>query len=221
MRTARQWTLPAVDWWLALLLLLLAGTAPASAHEGPPFPILMDEPAGDYVVSVWADPDIGDASFYIVVESPRGGPPAEAPEEVSMWVEPVSGRLDRATYETERQDLRNQMQFAASPYFDRRDTWTVGFQLVAPDGQQGELTTEIESTPPGFGAWDLAIYLFPFLLLGGLWAMAMFRRYQAKSQQQQTADAGGAVAASVPGAPTSAKTAARPDLAATGELSGK
>lgn len=40
----------------------------------------------------------------------------------------------------------------------------------------GELTTQIESTPPGFGLWDFVIYLFPFLLLGGMWVLAMLRR---------------------------------------------
>lgn len=157
-----------------------------TAHEGPPFPILMDESAAGHVVSVWADPDIGEAQFFIVVETPAGTPPAKLPT-VSMWAEPISGRLERATYEAEQQLLRNQIQFEAQPYFDQRDMWTVGFRITAPDGTTDELTTEIESTPPGFGAWDLAVYLFPFLLLGGMWIMAMRRRsriyYDSASQK--------------------------------------
>ena len=153
----------------------LANSSPASAHEGPPFPILMDKPVAGYLVSVWADPDIGEATFFIVVEAPTGGPPADVPN-VAMWVEPVSGRLETVTCETRQEALRNQLQFVAQPYFDQRDQWTVGFRLTSANGHAEELATQVESTPPGFGRWDFAIYLFPFLLLGGMWVLAMVRR---------------------------------------------
>jgi hypothetical protein len=158
--------------------------SPATAHQGPPFPILMDKPLQGYAVSVWADPDIGDALFYVVVESPGGAPPAE-PRGVSMWVAPTSGRLQRATYPMRRRVLRNQLQFEAKPHFDQRDTWTVGIRLVGPDGRFKELRTQVESTPPGFGPWDLAVYLFPFALLGGMWVVAMIRRHRALLRQRK------------------------------------
>lgn len=169
-------------------LMALAIPTIALAHEGPPFPIMMDEPAGDVVVSVWADPDIGEATFFIIVETPEGKMPAQAPE-VSMWTEPVSGRLERVNYETRRESLRNTMQFTATPYFDQRDFWTVGFRIKSAQGDSKELATQVESTPPGFGPWDLAVYLFPFVLMGGLWVTAMVRRrrivlaHQAASQE--------------------------------------
>lgn len=145
------------------------------AHEGPPFPLLMDQEAAGYVVSIWADPDIGDARFFIIIESPSGGQSPEEPQ-VSMWVEPVDGRLDRVTYEANRQTLRNQMQLQAEPFFDQRDMWNVGFRITSPIGETHELTTQVESTPPGYGPWDLVIYLFPFALLGGMWIVALVRR---------------------------------------------
>ena len=166
---------------LKSLALVALGPLAVLAHEGPPFPILMDKPAGEYVISVWADPDIGDAQFYIIVESPQGGPPAEVPE-VSMWTEPVSGRLQRVSYETKRQSVRNQVEFEARPYFDQRDQWTVGFQITPPGGTLHELTTEVESTPPGYGLVDFAIYLFPFALLGGFWVLAMVRRSRLRQE---------------------------------------
>lgn len=158
-----------------LLAFVLVGPFPAFAHEGPPFPILMDKPIAGYVVSVWADPDIGDAQFYIIVEAPGGGMPAATPR-VTMWIEPTNGRLDRATYETIEKPLRNQLEFFARPYFDQQDDWTVGIQVTPPGGQTEELTTEVESTPPGYGRWDFAIYLFPFVFLGGFWVLALVRR---------------------------------------------
>ena len=168
------------------ILLAMASSRQASAHEGPPFPILMDKHAAGHVVEVWADPDIGEARFFIIIESPSGGPPHESPV-VSMWVEPVSGRLDRTTCEAEQQTLRNRVQFAATPYFDQQDWWRVGFRITNPGGETEELTTEIESTPPGFGLWDFAIYLFPFLLLGGMWVLAMVRRSRMRFSQPSSA----------------------------------
>lgn len=153
---------------------LLVASA-ASAHKGPPFPIVMDARLADYVVSVWADPDIGQAQFYIILESPDGGMPSETPR-VALWTEPVSGRIDRVTWETRPQDLRDHLQFEAKPYFDQGDLWNVGIQLVRPGDEPQELTAQVESTPPGYGPWDLAIYIFPFVFLGGFWAAAMVRR---------------------------------------------
>lgn len=156
------------------LLPLLACASSASAHEGPPFPILMDQPAAGYLVSIWADPDIGDARFFIVLEK-EGEPFGDDPV-VMLWTEPTSGRLPRAEYRATRQDLRNAVQFACQPHFDQRDHWKIGVSITPPGGTAEELLTEVESTPPGFGAWDLAIYFFPFGLLGGLWTYGMLRR---------------------------------------------
>ena len=157
------------------VVVALAAITELSAHEGPPFPILMDQRLADYQVSVWADPDIGEAQFFIILEAPEGGEPREAPRGVSMWLEPVSGRLERVTVQATRQNIRNQMQFEARPHFDQQDEWNVGFQLTDQNRTSRELTTTIVSTPPGYGPWDLAIYLFPFLLLAGFWALAMMR----------------------------------------------
>jgi len=205
---------------LAIMLLTMLGhAAQTKAHEGPPFPILLDERTQDYVVSVWADPDIGEAKFFIIVESPSGGPPATTPQEFTMWAEPVSGRLDRVTYKTKRQTMRNQLQFEARPYFDRRDMWTVGFRVIGPNGRTNELTTKVESTPPGFGAWDLIIYLFPFALLAGMWALAMTRRKRARSEARTLASPAERSEAlndaETADARTTPKTAARPDPACT------
>lgn len=171
--TRKRWTRRCFHSCCLLLLILLMARQ-AQAHEGPPFPILMDQPAANYKVSVWADPDIGEALFYIIVETPDGEQPAELPS-VSMWTEPTSGRLPKETWLAEKMALRNQLQFEAHPEFDQRDFWTVGFTVTPPGGSPAELTTEVESTPPGYGRWDLVIYLFPFALLGGMWVFAALR----------------------------------------------
>ena len=55
----------------SFLLLLLCGL-PALAHYGPPFPLQVDQKVGPYVASVWSDPDIGTATFYVVLDAPKG-----------------------------------------------------------------------------------------------------------------------------------------------------
>lgn len=169
-----RWPCPAL---VGLMWVLWLWGVPGSAvaHEGPPFPIVVDQSLGEYTVSVWADPDIGTAEFFVIVERPAKDLAGRVPQ-VALWVEPIGGRLPRATYPAEQQAMRNRLQFAARPVFDQRDQWRVGVQLTATGGETRELTMEVESTPPGYGAWDLAIYLFPFVLLGGLWAIAMLRR---------------------------------------------
>lgn len=147
----------------------------AEAHEGPPFPILMDAAAGPHVVSVWADPDIGEATFYVIVEDASGRQPSDL-STVALWVEPTTGRLARATYAAQRQKVRNRVQYMAAPHFDQRDQWRVGIVLTSSDGSTAELLTQVESTPPGYGAWDLAVYGAPFGLVGGLWLLALLRR---------------------------------------------
>jgi hypothetical protein len=149
-------------------------TTSALAHEGPPFPILVDRRTGSHIISVWADPDIGEAKFYVVVECVARDQPGEIPR-VSMWVQPVTGRIDRAHYEAEPQVLQNRIQYKVEPHFDQQDTWNVGIQLVGAN-ESDELLATVESTPPGYGLWDFAIYIFPFGLIGILWVVGMSRR---------------------------------------------
>ena len=159
--------------WTALLPLLVCGQL--LAHDGPPFPILMDERAGEYTVSVWADPDIGEAEFFLVLESKLEDTLEHLPK-VLMWTEPESGRLPRAEYEMTRNKSLRKLQFECRPYFDRGDFWKVGFVVETPQGGVHEMSTRVESTPPGWGAWDLLIYSFPFALLGAAWSIGMIRR---------------------------------------------
>ena len=161
-------------------VILSAGSI--AAHEGPPFPLFVDrELEGHEKISLWADPDIGEARFFIIAENEEGQEPA-AFQQVMLWAEPKNGRLERQTYKAELQKLRNRTQFLATPYFDQRDMWKVGVLLIRGDGKQSELVTEVESTPPGFGPIDLLIYLFPFLLIAIAWVMSMRRRRAMRGQ---------------------------------------
>ena len=77
--------------WLIILLLVRT----ASAHEGPPFPLFVDQKVEGYIVSLWSDPDVGDALFFVIVSAPAQLPPDM---QVQIGVQPASGRLPEAFY---------------------------------------------------------------------------------------------------------------------------
>jgi hypothetical protein len=163
---------------LPVLALVLCGLPrPASAHEGPPFPILVDREVGPYIVSVWTDPDIGIGTFFVVLEPPAGkGSGMPARTAVRIGVQPVSGRLPEVLYEAEPQRVRYGARHYSEVKFDQGGIWRVRFLLEGSEGG-GELTAEVEPTPDGtLGPFELALYLMPFLAVGFLWLKAVLRR---------------------------------------------
>ena len=156
------------------IILLLANVA--SAHEGPPFPLFVDQKANAYVVSVWTDPDVGTALFFVILNAPE--PPADL--RVQIGVQPVSGRLPEAFYAAERENVQGRIQYRAQVHFDAQEIWRVRVRLESAQGN-GETVATVEATPPGYGRWDLLVYLLPFLAVGLLWAVAMLRRIKRRS----------------------------------------
>ena len=160
---------------LALLLLLAAA---AEAHQGPPFPILVDRPVGPYRASVWTDPDIGTGTFFVVLEPPKGAEdrPLPRPSAVRIAVRPASGRLTEAVYTAQPQKVSYGERYFAAVPFDRGEMWRVRVEIRSPQGG-GDLSAEVEATPDGtIGPIGLLVYAFPFLALGFLWWKAARRR---------------------------------------------
>jgi len=166
-----RYTLPFV------IFFLFARTA--SAHEGPPFPLLVDQKVDRYLVSVWTDPDVGTAQFFVIVSAQDS---AELPADlrVQIGVQPVSGRLAETFYAAEREDLQ-QIQYRADVHFDAEELWRVRVRLESAQGNAETLAT-VEATPPGYGRWDLLLYLFPFLAIGALWAIALIRKIRPRTK---------------------------------------
>ena len=153
--------------------LLLAVSSGVAAHEGPPYPIIVDKTLGPCVLSVWSDPDVGTGTFFFILEPAPGG---RLPDDVhiDIGVRPVSGRLPEAVYAAEREDQGGRVQFKALVPFDAEERWRVRVSLRSPQGG-GEATTDVEVTPPGYGRWDLLIYLLPFAAVGALWLRAFIK----------------------------------------------
>ena len=152
-----------------LLILLFAKTT--SAHEGPPFPLFVDQKVDRYLVSVWIDPDVGTGQFFVIISTP------DLPQDlrVQIGVQPVSGRLLEAFYSAQRENLQNQVQYRADVQFDAEELWRVRIRLESAQGNAETMAT-VEVTPPGYGRWDLLLYLVPFLAVGLLWGLAMIRK---------------------------------------------
>jgi hypothetical protein len=161
------------------LLIVLLLVRSASAHEGPPFPLFVDQKVGGYVVSLWSDPDVGDALFFVIVSQANQ---AQLPGDlqVQIGVQPASGRLPETFYAGVRESVSGQVQYRARVHFDAEELWRVRVRLQSSAGNAETITT-VEATPPGYGRWDLLLYLFPFLAIGVLWAIAMIRKIKRRT----------------------------------------
>ena len=156
-----------------LVALLLVSHTPASAHNGPPFPIIENKKVGPCIVALWTHPDVGTGAFYVFVE-PATGSTLPDDLKIKIGVQPVTGRLAETFYEAERVKSHGQAQYNAQADFDRQELWRVHLVIQSSQGG-GEATAEVEVTPPGFGRWDLLLYLLPFLAVAFLWVLGVSR----------------------------------------------
>jgi hypothetical protein len=162
-----------------LVALLLVWHAPASAHNGPPFPIIENQKLGPCIVALWTHPDVGTGAFYVFVEPAPGG---TVPDDlkIKIGVQPVTGRLPETFYEAQRVKSRGPVQYNALAEFDRQELWRVRLVIESSSGG-GEATAQVEVTPPGFGRWDLLLYLLPFLMVAFLWVLGISRMKRRKN----------------------------------------
>jgi hypothetical protein len=170
---------------LLAVVLLCAWPARLYAHDGPPYAVLVDKAAGPCVISVWADPDVGTGTFFIILEPTQNG---TIPDDITITVavQPVSGRLPEARYRAVREALRGQVQYKAEVQFDAQEHWRVRVMLDSSRGS-GEVATEVEATPPGPGRWGILLYLFPFVAVSVLWIRAfLYRRKRRKASDPKS-----------------------------------
>jgi len=163
--------------------LVLTCVMSASAHNGPPFPILENKKLGPCIVALWTHPDVGTGAFYVFVEPATGG---TIPHDlkIQIGVQPLTGRLPEVLYAASRTKARGQVEYDAQADFDRQELWRVRLVVQSSQGG-GEATTQVEVTPPGFGRWDLLLYLLPFLLLAFLWFLGISRARRRKRAQSR------------------------------------
>jgi len=116
-----------------LAALLLASYTPASAHNGPPFPIIENKKVGPCIVALWTHPDVGIGAFYVFVE-PAPGSTLPDDLKIKIGVQPVTGRLPETFYEAERVKSRGPVQYNAQAEFDRQELWRVRLVIQSSQG---------------------------------------------------------------------------------------
>jgi hypothetical protein len=170
---------------LATAALALLFALPAEAHNGLPFPIIENHKMAGCVISLWTHPDIGTGTFFVLVDPVPGG---KIPDglKVEIGIQPESGRLAEVLYPARRQDSRGQVEYNASAQFDRDEFYRVRLVLRSSQGTE-EVLSRVEATPPGYGRWDLLLYLLPFLAVAFLWFRGLGRRRLYKKQKQEFA----------------------------------
>ncbi|GJM21272.1 MAG: hypothetical protein DHS20C15_11870 [Planctomycetota bacterium] len=168
---------------VACFALLMLWAAPLRAHEGPPFPVLVDEPSAPWSISVWADPDVGLGTFWVQLQ-PLDGHALPDDTRVSVHVAPADGRVLETHWDSERETWRDGEQFVSEVDFPTREFWLVRVVVESDTADAHvEHVLRVEVTPPGYGAIDLLLYLWPFLALGALWIKAA-RRHRARVQAE-------------------------------------
>jgi hypothetical protein len=158
------------------VVLFAVALAPLAAHEGPPFPIALDRPAGPYRLSIWTDPDVGTGIVYVVLEA-LGDAAYARPSGVRVGVQPVSARLPETLYDAAPETVRRGGRYVTEVAFDRQEIWRIRALVDGPGGG-GEVAAQVEATPPGtIGPLGLVVYAIPFLLLAAMWIrVALVRR---------------------------------------------
>lgn len=171
-------------------LLLLAAvslvlSARAAAHNGPPFPIVQDRRVGPFTVSLWTHPDLGTGTFFVIVNALPGEIIARDLK-VQIAVQPESGRLREALYDTWRDPVLDHVQFDTNQVaFDKQEFWRVRL-ILESSGGGGEVVSRVEPTPTGLGKWDLLFYALPFVLLMLMWIRGISRPAQASGSRTGT-----------------------------------
>jgi hypothetical protein len=152
----------------------------AEAHSGPPFPILSDRIAGAYRVSIWTDPDTTDdgkaaGQFWVVLEAADGRSAIPAATQATVAIRPLDregpareGRAEPVNHSVTRQFVALLM--------DHEGPFGVRVTVDGPLGR-ASIDSQVDATydlRPARGL--LALYLLPFVLVGGLWVKALLRR---------------------------------------------
>lgn len=166
-----------------VVLLTLAVSAQLRAHSGPPFPIVSDEPAGPYMISIWTDPDATDdgtpgGQFWVIV-SMRDDSEVPADTRVRVTIRPLS--REGPPIEGTAAPVNNLVsrQFVAL-LMDHEGPFAVEAAIDSSKGSavvRSQVDATYDLRPPPI---MLLVYLTPFLLVAGLWMKAMLRRRKAR-----------------------------------------
>ncbi len=164
---------------VALGLTLTAAANVVTAHSGPPYPIVSNQVAGPYQVSIWTDPDATDdgslgGQFWVTIGMSDGGAvPADTHAVVTIDPARRSGPSQSGRASPVNADVSR--QFVAL-LMDHEGRFTVKASISSARGS-GTVESFVDAT------YDLrpspvmvAVYALPFIVIGVIWLKVMVRR---------------------------------------------
>jgi hypothetical protein len=166
--------------FVVLATAALLSAEAVTAHSGPPFPILSNQIAGAYDISIWSDPDTTDdgspgGQFWVVLNAVDRGPGIPAATVVTVAIRPVDrdgpSRAGRAS--PVNGAVGN--QFIAL-LMDHEGPFAVRVTVESPLGR-AEVESRADATydlRPSRGL--IVVYLLPFVAVGALWMKVLWRR---------------------------------------------
>jgi hypothetical protein len=159
---------------------LLVGDATLRAHNGPPYPIVSNRIAGNYEVSLWADPDAtddgsADGRFWVTVNAARKSDPLprDTQTRISIWPLNSPGAVKTAT--AEPADQEPSRRFAAF-VIDHEGRYGVKATIDGPLGPaevEAVVDAAYDQRPRPF---TIVLFVMPFLLIGFVWVKLLMRR---------------------------------------------
>lgn len=167
---------------------LVLACATASAHDGPPFPIVSSESAGPYVVSVWTDPDTTDdgspgGQFWVRLHAGGERQPVPTGTHALVTIRPLDrpGPERTAKASPVRDDVSNQF---AGVVMDHEGRFAVHVLIDGPLGRASvsgsvDATYDLRPAPV-----LMVLYLVPFVLVGALWLRLLLRRRRVLSPDE-------------------------------------
>jgi hypothetical protein len=164
---------------LSVIAMLVLQTS-LHAHNGPPFPVVTDRTVGNYVISLWADPDASDdgakdGRFWVVVNPSAKGAmlPADTVVQIAIW--PVE-RREAIRTETAQADEREPARRAAAFLIDHEGKYGVKATItgtLGPADIESVVDAEYDARPRPF---LIGIFALPFVLIGFVYLKLLIRR---------------------------------------------
>jgi len=168
----------------ALTAMMLMIGAVLHAHSGPPYPIVLDQIAGQYKISIWTDPDATDdgsaaGKFWVMVDPAQKGSALPPNTRVTVSIQPldrpgpvVTGPADPVGDDATRRFVALVM--------DHEGHYAVKATVDGPGGPasfDAAADATYDTRPRPF---MLILALVPFLLIGFVWMKLLVRRRSAR-----------------------------------------
>jgi hypothetical protein len=168
----------------ACAIALCAINARLHAHNGPPFPVVTNRTVGNYLVSLWADPDASDdrdpdGRFWVLINAAAKDAvlPPDTSVKISVW--PVD-HPELIRTETATADAHDGSRRTAAFVLDHEGRFGVKATIAGAAGSaelEAVVEAQYDQRPRPF---LIAVFALPFVLIGFVWLKLLLRRRQAR-----------------------------------------